>query len=137
MNNFKIFCNENVVLTVNGVSKSYIKGKWHGFLHINGKETADIRKLAIKGNTIKFVLTTDMTGCYDVTYGDKQFKVNAKNSLIEANKGVKSNKKNFKKMVKPKIETKIEETPEVKDAPEIEQPSEVDSTIPVEGETNE
>ena len=108
MNNFKIYCKDNVILTVNDKNKTYQKGKTYGFIGLTNKEIKAIRKKAIKENNIVFTLCDDMTGCYAVTYGEKKVKDQNKENLINMNKGKKNSKP-----IKIRKKTNIEPVPSI------------------------
>lgn len=121
--NFRIYCKTDAVLTVNGKSTTYQKGKLYGFVDIPKKEARDIRKLAIKAKDIIFTETDDMSGCLNVTYGYKSAKEKEMNNLISMNKG-KKNKK-VKKEVKPEESKEAAKTEDI-----VEENVETESTEP-------
>lgn len=108
--NFRIYFKDTVVLTVNGKSKTFQKGKLYGFQDIDNKEVKTIKKTVMKSNTMIFTETNDMTGCFEVITKPKSAKDKIVDSIIFMNKGKKN--KNLKKVEK-----------------EVEKASEPDNTI--------
>lgn len=121
--NFRIYFKDTVVLTVNGKSKTFQKGKLYGFQDIDNKEVKTIKKTVMKSNTMIFTETSDMAGCFEVIAKPKSAKDKIVDSIIFMNKGKKN--KNLKKVEKEaekasEPDNTIVEEPKV----EIENPTE-------------
>ena len=114
MNTFKIFFKDITVLKIGDVKKTFAADTMYGFKFVSDKELNNIKKQIIGNSDINFYLTDDLTGCYQVIYGNKKPKDVSTENLVTLNKG-KKNKNGIKYATRSTIKENLKDANEEAD----------------------
>lgn len=114
MNTFKIFFKDITVLKIGDVKKTFAADTMYGFKFVSDKELNNIKKQIIGNSDINFYLTDDLTGCYQVIYGNKKPKDVSTENLVTLNKG-KKNRNGIKYATRSTIKENLKDANEEAD----------------------